>query len=204
MDIKTRMLYKKYSYLFYIHNEKTRKIKKRKEKGENATEERKQKSARKCAFSSLPCRTIIYHYLDPVLSPSYYTHTHIYIEKYATQTQQLQFSGKKQHSDIAHASWSRKRWVGTRRKRKRKSCERKKLFWKLLWQRMSNFGIRRFQDMFFNFWIHQCLRFRFLSTEIVSLTCLFLSPIVSFLKCIPKFFNSSRYKFLSFHAFKKL
>lgn len=129
MDIKTRMVYKEYFYLLHTHNGRSRKIKKG-EKRERDEEERKQKSARKRAFSSLPCRTIIYHYLDPVLPPSYITHTHTYIEKYTTQAKQLEFTGKKQHSDIAHASWSRRRWVGGREEsaKERAGGERKKLF----------------------------------------------------------------------------
>lgn len=50
------------------------KIEKRRKK--KRYRKRKQKSARKCTFLSLPWRTIIHHYLDPVLFLNVHIHTH--------------------------------------------------------------------------------------------------------------------------------
>lgn len=84
------MLYKEHFYLLHIHNKRTRKTKKgeeRERERENETERRGNRNPLGSAFSSLPCRTIIHHYLDPVLSLSYFTYTYIHIEKCATQIQ---------------------------------------------------------------------------------------------------------------------
>jgi len=84
-DMKTEMLLEiTYIFLFTSYTMKERrKIEKKRER------KRKQKSARKCTFFSLPRRTIIHHYLDPVLLliARIYTQT----GKYATQVSGIQW-----------------------------------------------------------------------------------------------------------------
>lgn len=105
MDMETEMLLGVTQiFLFTLYNERTRENKEK--EGEKKRErKRKQKSARKCTFLSLPRKTIIHHYLDPVL-PSLHTHIH---RQESTQHKQVKFSGTKQHFAIAHSPWSGKR-----------------------------------------------------------------------------------------------
>lgn len=126
-------------FLFTLYNERTRENKEK--EGEKKRErKRKQKSARKCTFLSLPRKTIIHHYLDPVL-PSLHTHIH---RQESTQHKQVKFSGTKQHFAIAHSPWSGKRQNEEKKAKKKELRKEEGTLKTALATDLSIPGIRKF------------------------------------------------------------